>query len=38
MIARYPRARRKIINSLMRHPAAFRTLMSGAMRMMVSAA
>lgn len=30
MIARHPRTRRTIINSLMRHPAAFRTLMSGA--------
>jgi flavin-dependent dehydrogenase len=37
-IARHPRARRTIINSLMRHPAAFSALMSGAMRMMVSAA
>ncbi len=38
MIARHPRARRTIINSLMRHPGAFSALMSGAMRMMVSAA
>ncbi|MFZ0889114.1 MAG: NAD(P)/FAD-dependent oxidoreductase [Candidatus Binataceae bacterium] len=38
MIARHPRARRTILNSLMRHPATFRALMSGAMRMMVSAA
>jgi menaquinone-9 beta-reductase len=37
-IARHPRARRTIINSLMRHPRAFDALMSGAMRMMVSAA
>jgi len=37
MIARHPRARRKIISSLMRHPGIFRTMMSGAMRMMVSA-
>jgi len=38
MIARHPRARRKIIYSLMRYPGAFNALMSGAMRMMVSAA
>jgi menaquinone-9 beta-reductase len=38
MVARHPRARRTIINSLMRHPVAFNALMSGAMRMMVSAA
>ncbi|HEY6393902.1 MAG TPA: NAD(P)/FAD-dependent oxidoreductase [Candidatus Binataceae bacterium] len=38
MIARHPRARRTIINSLMRHPKIFRALMSGAMRMMISAA
>ena len=38
MIARHPRARRTIINSLMRYPGAFSALMSGAMRMMVSAA
>ena len=37
-IAGHPRARRAIINSLMRHPAAFRAMMSGAMKMMVSAA
>jgi len=37
MIARHPRARRTIINLLMRHPGAFSALMSGAMRMMVSA-
>jgi menaquinone-9 beta-reductase len=37
-IARHPRARRTVINSLMRHPWAFSALMSGAMRMMVSAA
>jgi flavin-dependent dehydrogenase len=37
-IARHPRARRTIVNSLMRHPWAFSALMSGAMRMMVSAA
>lgn len=38
MVKRYPRARRTIINSLMRHPAVFHMMMSGAMRMMVSAA
>ena len=38
MVARHPRARRAIINSLMRYPGAFNALMSGAMRMMVSAA
>lgn len=38
MIARHPRARRTIVNSLMRHPDTFSALMSGAMRMMVSAA
>ncbi len=38
MVARHPRARRTIINSLMRYPGAFSALMSGAMRMMVSAA
>ncbi len=38
MIARHPRARRTIINSLMRYPGAFNALMSGAMRMMVTAA
>jgi menaquinone-9 beta-reductase len=37
-IAHHPRARRTIINLLMRHPRAFDALMSGAMRMMVSAA
>ena len=36
-IARHPRARRMIINSLMRHPEVFRAMMAGAMRMMVSA-
>lgn len=36
-IARHPRARRMIINSLMRHPGVFRAMMGGAMRMMVSA-
>ncbi len=36
-IARHPRARRMIINSLMRHPKVFRAMMGGAMRMMVSA-
>lgn len=36
-LARHPRARRRAINSLMRHPRAFNLLMSGAMRMMVSA-
>ncbi len=36
-IARHPRARRMIINSLMRHPEVFRTMMGGAMRMMLSA-
>ncbi len=38
MVARHPRIRRRIINSLMRHPGIFRELMSGAMRMMISAA
>jgi menaquinone-9 beta-reductase len=38
MVARHPRARRTIINSLRRHPGIFRELMSGAMRMMISAA
>ncbi|HEY9158190.1 NAD(P)/FAD-dependent oxidoreductase [Candidatus Binatus sp.] len=38
MIARHPRARQTIINSLMRHPRAFSALMGGAMRMMVTAA
>jgi flavin-dependent dehydrogenase len=38
MVARHPRARRTIINSLRRHPGMFRELMSGAMRMMISAA
>src|SRR5208282_137244 len=38
MVARLPRVRRTIINSLMRHPRAFNALMSGAMRMMVTAA
>jgi flavin-dependent dehydrogenase len=38
MVARHPRVRRRVINSLMRHPVIFRELMSGAMRMMVSAA
>ena len=38
MIARHPRARRTIINSLMRHPGVFSALMSGAMKMMVRAA
>jgi flavin-dependent dehydrogenase len=38
MVARHPRARRMIINSLRRHPGIFRELMSGAMRMMISAA
>ena len=38
MVARHPRARRTIIKSLMRHPGIFRELMSGAMRMMISAA
>jgi len=38
MVARHSRARRMIINSLMRHPGIFRELMSGAMRMMISAA
>jgi flavin-dependent dehydrogenase len=38
MIARHPRVRRAIINSLMRHPGAFNALMGGAMRMMVTAA
>jgi menaquinone-9 beta-reductase len=37
-VARHPRARRMIIKSLMRHPGIFRGLMSGAMRMMISAA
>ena len=37
MIARHPQARRTIINSLKRHPEVFRAMMSGAMRMMVSA-
>jgi flavin-dependent dehydrogenase len=37
MVARHPRARRTIIRSLMRYPAAFNALMTGAMRMMVSA-
>jgi len=37
-IARHPRARRTIINSLMHHPGVFRAMMGGAMRMMVSAA
>ena len=36
-IARHPRARRMIINSLKRHPEVFRTMMGGAMRMMMSA-
>lgn len=36
-IARHPRARRLILNSLMRHPEFFRAMMGGAMRMMVSA-
>ena len=38
MIARHPRARRTIINSLMRHPRVFSALMSGAMRMPVTPA
>ncbi len=38
MVARHPRARRTIINLLMRHPRAFSALMGGAMRMMVTAA
>jgi flavin-dependent dehydrogenase len=38
MVARHSRARRMIINSLRRHPRIFRELMSGAMRMMISAA
>jgi flavin-dependent dehydrogenase len=37
-IARHPRARRTLVNSLMRHPWAFSAVMSGAMRMMISAA
>ena len=37
-IARHPRARRMLINALMRRPWAFQALMSGAMRMMPSAA
>jgi flavin-dependent dehydrogenase len=36
-IARHPRARRMIINSLMKHPRVFSAMMGGAMRMMVSA-
>jgi len=36
-IARHPRTRRVIINSLMRHPEVFRAMMGGAMRMMMSA-
>ena len=38
MIARHPRARRTIINSLTRYPGLFSALMGGAMRMMVRAA
>ena len=37
-IARHPRARRTIINSLMRHPEMFRAMMTGAMKMMMSSA
>lgn len=37
-IARHPRLRTAIIGSLARNPGAFRALMNGAMRMMVSAA
>ncbi len=37
MVARHPRARRKIINSLMRHPGIFRAMMAGAMRVMMAA-
>ena len=38
MVSRHPRIRRRIINSLMRHPGIFRELMGGAMRLMISAA
>ncbi len=38
MIARHPRARRTIINSLTRYPGLFSALMGGAMRMVVRAA
>jgi flavin-dependent dehydrogenase len=38
MVARHPRARRTIINSLTRHPGLFSALMGGAMRMVVRAA
>ncbi len=37
MVARHPRARRKIINALMRHPGIFRAMMAGAMRVIMSA-
>lgn len=37
-IARHPRLRSAVIGSLARHPRAFRALMNGAMRMMISAA
>jgi len=36
-IARHPRTRRVIINSLGRHPEVFQAIMGGAMRMMLSA-
>jgi hypothetical protein len=37
MIARHPRTRRAIINSLERHPGVFQAIMDGAMRKMLSA-
>jgi len=37
-IARHPRARQRIVRSLMRHPHAFETLMSAAMRLAMVAA
>ena len=36
-IARHARARRTIVNGLMRHPRIFQAMMAGAMRMMMSA-
>ncbi len=36
MIARHARARRKIINTLIKHPGIFRAMIAGGMRMMMS--